>query len=167
MFVYQDHQDPEPTPQTVLSSVKYRGNPIDEVYTIEKMYGEWIMFFKMNDSLYVSKLKRKGINQWEVVNWHDDHAYIGRSELDQDGVTLGATLVSNDREEEYVSFYFGMISKPEIDLITLEIEEGETIEIDLYEAEGNRFFFYLYQDGDVQSFSLNAFANGENIKTSR
>lgn len=155
----------DPTHSDIYALSKNYSEEISKVYVIEKIYDEWIAFFKSNDSLYVSKLDKNWLGKWKLVHWDGGPGFIGNALIDSGnshGVVLGASGISNEMSNSHTSFYFGMIENPTVDQITLDTEHKKGIAIPFLETEEYKFFFFMNEDR-LDPFSLKALSDGNVI----
>lgn len=164
-FVFYNHQQP-PTIDDIDDITKNWSPPITEVYTIQKLNEEWITFFRSDQMLFVTNLKKNWLGQWDIYHKvTDDKMPLGSAVLDlsrDKDVVLGVSGVSKENND-MESYYYGMIMNPKIQSILIEVD-GETFDtVPLIKTKRERFFLYK-KKGDLVPFTFKAFnENGEVI----
>ena len=161
IFLYQNYQK-SPTSKDVYKITEGWTPSIDEVLDLKKVDGEWLTFFINEHTLFVGKLEQNWMGSWILMDDEGEKGSVIATanyppESDNEGVTWGATGI-NDK----TSYYFGMISNPNVEEIVIVAQGNEYKDIPFIHSKGNRFFL-LRTKGNIIPYSFTALSKDGEI----
>ena len=155
----------QPTINDVFEITKNWFPGTEEVYFVRKIDGKWVTIFRNQDSLMIGELKRNWFGLWRIRDDIGEESSLASTYYPpekNDEITWSIA----EREENEIVYYFGQLVNPEIQKITVEINEKPTEVVPLITSNGNRFFFKQVKDKLVFPANIKAFSkSGELIYT--
>jgi hypothetical protein len=152
-YIYNQNQQ-LPTKEDVFISTENWSPEITNVYVVKNINDEWISIFRSDRTLFLGRLEQNGFGTWELEKGSlgDEPFYPNEN----NGVIWSGSENSGN------SFYFGMISNPEIQKVIMKVKNQVYSDIDIFETDGERFF-YLKRKGEAVPYSFKALDKEGNV----
>lgn len=138
MIITYNHLQ-QPTENDVFNITEKWSEPAEEVLLIRKIDGKWLTIFRIQDFVTITELQQNWLGVWKFKN----DSTLSTTEyppLLESKITWSASGKSKEKNKENGAYYFGMVSDPEIDKITIETKDGFFENEEFIKYEGIRFF---------------------------
>lgn len=152
----------QPTKNDVFNITEKWSTSTEEVFLIRKIDGKWLTIFRNQQSVTVAELQQNWLGVWKFRN----DTTLSTTEypsLLENQITWSAS----GKSKENAAYYFGMVTDPEIDKITVETQDGFSENIQFIKYDGIRFFFKRVDGLLVLPVNISGFSiSGELIYSS-
>lgn len=144
IYLFIKHQQ-LPISQDVYAITTEWAPPITEVYTVQKVGGDWITFFSSNQMLFVGKIEQNWLGNWKLQHpITGEEQPIGSTSLDlinEKGIVVGVGGISR-ATDDVATYFFGMIENPNVEKVVITTEAKTIDNIPFIVGNGERFFLY-------------------------
>ncbi|WP_164669758.1 hypothetical protein [Virgibacillus doumboii] len=114
------------------------------------MGDEWLTFFRNRHTVFAGRLEQNWLGSWKLVDNSDQPGVLANTYYppakEYKGITWGTSGVSKP-DGEHITYYFGMITNPNVEKIHIETEKKNYNNISFIPINGNRFFLLKMKDG--------------------
>lgn len=152
----------QPTENDVFNITEKWSESAEEVLLIREIDGNWLTIFRIQDFVTIAELQRNWLGVWKFKNDTTLSSTV-YPPLIEDQITWSAS----GQSKENAAYYFGTVTDPEIDKITLETKDGFFESVEFIKYEGIRFFLKRAEGHLVLPVNIRGFSkSGELIFSS-
>ncbi|MFJ7737643.1 hypothetical protein ACIQ2D_15115 [Lysinibacillus sp. NPDC097287] len=158
LFITYNHLQ-QPTENDVLHLTEKWSESAEEVFWVRKIDDKWLAIFRNSQSVTIAELQQNWLGTWKFKNNEtlSSISYPPRLEDQMDWSASG-------KSEENVAYYFGMVTDPEITIITVETQDDVFENASFIKYEGMRFFIKRGEGPLVLPVNISGFSkSGELI----
>lgn len=160
VFLINNHKQ-LPTYEDVIKITKNWSVPIEEVYLVKNIDGEWLTIFRNNTSVMLARLEQNWLGYWEMKDDLGRETTLAASGYPSLEDEFNWTAGSKGRN---VSYYFGQINNPLIKRIEVETKKDFLEDALIISSEESRFFYVRSEGELVMPPNIRGFSeNGELI----
>ena len=125
----------QPTENDVFNITEKWSGSIEEVLFVREIDGMWLTIFRHPHAITIAELQQNWLGTWKFKN----DATLSTTDyppLLEDQITWSGS----GKSKENAAYYFGMVTDPEIDTITVETQDGFFEDVQFIKYDGMRFF---------------------------
>lgn len=160
MITYNRFQ--QPTEKDVLNITEEWSASAEEVFFVREIDGKWLTLFRMQHAISSAELEQNWLGTWKFKN-NRTLSSIEYPPVLENQIAWSASGNSDENK----AYYFGMVTDPEIDKITIETGKGIFEDVPFINYEGNRFFLKRADGNIVTPVNISGYSkSGEFIYSS-